>query len=598
MQIILASMPWSIFNRPSIQLGSLKSYLTHHLPSVSTKCIYPYLEISKSIGFETYNTISKNNWAGEALYGSLLFTDQIDNARDIFIKCLADKTFGNQNIFYNTRKILKKQLTDLIKSIELANCDLIGFSICFSQLLPSLYAASLIKKHFPHIKIVFGGSTCTPEIASSLLQVFPTVDYIITGEGEKPLLELCKHLLLSRPLQNANILTRQKKHSHSTNIDDKSQLHDINLLPTPDYDEYFQALTNNELTFIPIMPLEFSRGCWWNKCSFCNLNLQWLGYRYKNSQRMLQEFKYLKNRYHCLDFTFTDNALPVKEAGTFFKILAKEDEDPTFFAEIRHLKTQQNYSSYKSGGLDTIQVGIESLSDSLLKKMNKGTNTIENIAAMKYAMSAGMQLEGNLILEFPGSTKSEITETLHVLDFLLPFKPLKAATFFLGHGSPVSCNPQNFNIQHTYTHIYYKKIYPENLISQLTLLFQSYRGDRSIQKKMWLSIRKKINTWHSFHQKRNRDFPALSYKLANNFLIIRQEKPDGTTLHHRLKGISRDIYLACDEIVSKKELLSTFNSVKQYQLSKFIAELSHKRLLFANDDSVIALAIRQNRPLR
>ena len=44
--------------------------------------------------------------------------------------------------------------------------------------------------------------------------------------------------------------------------------------------------------------------------------------------------------------------------------------------------------------------------------MCTGTIMIENIAAMKFAAAAGIRLDNNLILEFPGSTNLEVKETL------------------------------------------------------------------------------------------------------------------------------------------------------------------------------------------
>lgn len=599
MRILLASMPWSIFNRPSIQLGCLKSYLNNHLKNISINTLHPYLSISSSIGQETYRKISESNWAGESLYSSLLFPEQKDKAKEVFCKCLNDKNNNTTSLYDNLVQKLEKHLELWKQSENFAHCDLLGFTICFSQLLPSLYAATVIKQMHPHIRILFGGSTCTPAISASLLKSFPVIDFIITGEGEKPLVQLCKHLMTGSPLPENNIVANRLSETKTVypqgNNEAFSEIRHLNSTHPPDYDDYFLELKQNNLHFIPTLPLEFSRGCWWNKCFFCNLNIQWLGYRHKNGNKMYQEYTALKNRYKCLDFSFTDNALPVKEADIFFNTVAHSSDDSIFFAEIRPLLNRKTYYTYKKGGLQTIQIGIEALSDSLLKKMNKGVLTIENIAAMKYAMDAGIELQGNLIIEFPGSTPEEVQDTLETIEFLLPFRPLKAATFFLGHGSHVSCNHKTYNIKSILHHPYNKKLFPPEYLSQLIFLVQSYRGNRTYQKKIWVPVRKKIAQWNTFHQQRkNWRQPALSYRQADNFLIIRQENIYGPTLHHRLKGISREIYLACETIVSKKELLRTFNSIKDYQVLAFLKELRDKKLLFSDENSVLALASRQS----
>ncbi len=598
MRISLASMPWSIFNRPSIQLGSLKSYLSSQDPGISVRNFHPYLEVAHLIGFDIYHQISESNWAGESLYSALLFPEQRNRAAEVFLKCLKGNRDKSSTLFDSLVSKLEQHLAGWVQKETLVDAELLGFSICFSQLLPSLYAAKVIKQRHPHLKIVFGGSSCTPVLSKSLLKVFPMVDFIVTGEGEMGLLQLCQYIGGTGPFPQPNVLgnpghKRPKNTLPSATRDADLELNDLDTLAAPDYEDYFEELNQNKLDFIPTLPLEFSRGCWWNKCSFCNLNLQWLGYRHKSGKKMLQEYASLKKRYRCLDFSFTDNALPGKEAELFFSSIAASDDDPNFFAEIRSLQRPDSYHKYRRGGLKTVQVGIEALSDSLLKKMNKGVRTIENIAALKYAMAADISLEGNLILEFPGSTSQEVAETLEALEFVLPFKPLKAASFFLGQGSPIFCAPGSYGIKAIVQHPYNKKLFPADYLSQLELLIQAYRGDRQRQIKLWRPIHQKIASWQAFHQQRvSQNQPALSYRQGDDFLIIRQETGQGAPLHHRLRGTSKNIYLACQEIVSKKELLHRFNWIKEYQLLTFLEELKGKKLLFFDDKFVLALAFR------
>ena len=68
MKLALISMPWAIFNRPSIQLGTLKSYLRQQLDRVYVECYHPYLDIAAAIGLDNYRIISESPWAAEALY--------------------------------------------------------------------------------------------------------------------------------------------------------------------------------------------------------------------------------------------------------------------------------------------------------------------------------------------------------------------------------------------------------------------------------------------------------------------------------------------------------------------------------------------------
>ena len=583
-------MPWAIFNRPSIQLSTLKGYLRQQLEQVEVECCHPYLDSAAAIGLDNYRIISESSWAAEALYCGLLFPEHEKKAGQVFRQSLKGKPVAD---YFELLPKLKGQLQSWLDLQDFSHCSLIGFSVCFSQLPPSLYAARVIKNRWPDIPIVFGGSTCTPALGSSLLSIFPEIDFIITGEGEQQLKELLLHLDDTTPLSNANILARQQVAVSTAAHSKNQEIANLANLPLPDFDDYFLQMKKCGLDFIPVLPLEFSRGCWWNKCTFCNLNLQWQGYRYKKSSQVLDEVKKMMQKYQCIDFTFTDNALPIKEANLFFAATADSGLDLRFFGEIRTLKRAETYNQYRKGGLSSVQIGIESLSDSLLARMCKGTTVMDNVAAMKFSLAAGMVLEGNLILEFPGSTEQEVDETLQLLDIVLPFRPLAAAGFFLGHGSPVCKQPHKFGIKSIVQHPTNTKLYPANILKNLDMLIKSYRGDRTLQTARWKPVRDKINRWHSFHNNRpDPSIPALSYRDGGTFLVIRQELPDRQPLHHRLSGRSRQIYLACEQPIARKELLSRFSQVTKEQLYTFLADLEQKNILYCNTTSCLALAVR------
>ncbi len=592
MHVTLVSMPWAIFNRPSIQLGTLKGYLCSRPDRITVHTSHPYLQVAEAIGPDTYRAISESTWAGEALFSGLLFPDRKAEAEKLFRKELTGSRCPE---FTELLTILGHRTEQWLDDLDLGGTTLLGFSVCFSQLLASLYAARAVKMRYPDLPIVFGGSTCSAELGRSLLEVFTEIDFIITGEGELPLYELTRFLAGRDAFPAHSVLGWDTPGlAGQEETQRTSEIRDINTLPYPDYDDYFRELQQVSLLFIPVLPLEFSRGCWWNKCAFCNLNLQWHGYRFKNHARMLAELVHLVQRHQCLDFTFTDNALPLREAERFFLDTATFGRDILFFAEIRALKRLETWQIYRRGGLRAVQVGIEALSGSLLTRMDKGVTVMENVAAMKFAQAAGMELDGNLILEFPGSTGEEVNETLAMLELVLPFRPLKAAGFFLGHGSPVCRHPGDYGIRATFHHPANRRLFPAAILERLDLLIKSYRGDRGRQARLWQPVRKKLKAWADFHRRRkDPSLPPLSYRDGGDFLIIRQEIPGETTLHHRLRGLSRKIYLACEEPVPKKKLLHIFNRVKEEQLIAFLADLEQKRLLYSDASHCLALAVRQ-----
>lgn len=584
-------MPWSIFNRPSIQLAALKAYVDKN-SNYRTDLFHPYLAVAASIGGRQYHYLAQNSWAGEALYAPLLFQEQREAAEKLFYQeCKNDPLLRKLN-FQTCVNTLEQNLETWIASLDLSTYKLFGFSICFNQLLASLSAAARIKKIRPELPIVIGGSGCVGEIGSSLLHNFQQIDYVVNGEGEEGLLQLCKvlHSGAEDTALPANVLSRTRTPSLLCS----KGISDLNQLPIPDYSPYFREMEQRfpANKFIPVLPLEFSRGCWWNKCKFCNLNLQWHGYRWKSAATVILELQQQASRHKCLDFCFTDNALPPKETNTFFAELAKSKTDYDFFAELRVITTPDIMSLYRRGGLSSIQVGIEALSSSLLKKMDKGSRCMESVGAMRQSAEAGITLDGNLICEFPGSSAKEVEETLHNLDFVLPFSPLSSATFFLGHGSPVSRDPNSYGISAITQHKKNRQIFPPSLLNKLTMLMKGYRGDRTRQHALWKPVYKKIQQWQDFHRMRESSQPALCYRDGGDFLLIRQERINGSPLRHRLQETSRKIYLFCRHIRSLDEICTQFPGSSRSALKHFLGDLVQKKLLFAEDDLFLALAIK------
>ena len=592
--LALISMPWSIFSRPSIQLGALKAYLERE-SAYQVDNYHPYLSFAQDISPEIYSKIALSGWAGEAVFASLLFPAKKSDTRKLFRRCLAGQIKPLPD-FDELVTTVDQSCTKLLATIPCHRYNLFGFSLCFSQLFASLYMAKKMKETCPDVPIVFGGSSCSAEIGRSLIHHFPEIDYLVDGEGEQQLLELCQFLCGQTETLLGKIRTQHPV--PAANVDKSVLPLAMNDLPYPDYSPYFKEMQQHfpERPFIPQLPIEFSRGCWWSRCTFCNLNIQWQNYRSKKQDRMMVETLHLAKTHECLHFAFTDNALPIHEADRFFRKLAPQELDFDFFAEIRPITEPEKLHLYSQAGLKTVQVGIEALSTSLLTKMAKGTTTIENIAAMKMCSASKIRLEGNLITDFPGTTEEEIAETMLHLDFVLPFLPLQAATFFLGYGSTMHTrctSGKGSCIQKIIPHAKNRSLFPEKYLNSMTMLINSYEGDKKHQHKLWQPVKAKIRAWQKFHKSRSegRQHP-LNYRDGRTFLIIRQERLTGTVLLHRLRGTSRKIYLCCEQPIKVTALHAKFPGITERMLRNFIDEMCDKHLMFQENEYALSLAVR------
>jgi len=600
--VALISTPWPIFKRPSIQLGSLKAYLLRNLQGSSVDTFHFYLDVAAHIGYDTYSLISDSSWLSESLYACLLFEEQVEKIQKLWdILKRKNKNIKNIDLFK-----IKASLSELcekhINSIDWERYLFVGFSICFSQLMSSLFYMKMLKKLYPDLRIIAGGSHCSLKLGQTLINTFDWIDLIIQGEGEKPLLNVVEKALKGIDIRSiTNMKGLIKRGADHGDVD---QIEDINNLPVPDYDDYFKLLKDlpPSKRFFPRIPLEASRGCWYrgihgNKkgCTFCNLNLQWKGYRYKSKERLMEEIRELKFRYNSISFSFMDNLIPPHFIPGFFEELLQLGEDLRLFLEARAGISKDELKKMYLAGVDEIQVGIEALSTSLLKKMNKGVTAIKNIETMKaFEEQHTPTLRSNIILDFPSSDQKDVEETLNNLQFVRHLTPLKPISFWLGYASDVYFNYDKYGLVSVFNHPYYSYLFPKEILKNLILMIQGYKL-RNNNRHLWRKVREKVVEWNKNYKTIKcsdlKPSPILSYYDAKDFLVIIEKIGIGKELIHKLTKSSRDLYVYCDRIRHVEEIKNQFSRINWDAIERFLNEMIFKKLMFKEGEFYLSLAV-------
>ena len=604
------SLPWPMFKRPSIQLGGLKSFLGRRLKNTRVEAAHAYLNVAHAIGYDVYQAISKRTWLAESVYAALLYPDRVDSIERFF----RNQASRNQVLRTVEFKVLlrktKAATHAAIQQLDWSDMGLVGFSVCLCQLSSSLYAARHIKKIAPHIITLLGGSTVSNSLGQNYLDVFADIDLIVNGEGELPLLHLLEHLEIHGNIETAHtidgVVTRMSSHNSARSF---SQLRNLEGLATPDYDDYFKTLDtfSPEQRFFATLPVESSRGCWWkgetlekkqSGCAFCNLNLQWDGYRKRDPARVVHDIDVLTERHQTLSVAFMDNVLPADSTDTLYAKLGRLDKELQMFSEIRASTSLKTLSKMRSAGMTHVQVGIEALSSRLLKKMNKGTTTIQNMEIMKHCEALGLHNSSNLMLHFPGSDEADVAETLKNMTFVMPFRPLRPVYFWLGLGSQVWRYPKRFHIQSLSNHPHYSRLFPEEVTKNATFSIQSYRGDLLRQRRLWKPVEKEIRAWKRFYSGLHgqpSSGPILLYQDGGTFLIIRQRRLGNDAIQHRLTGTSREIYLFCNTTRSLRRIMSRFPQLPEDKLMDFLQLMTGKGLMFEEQGRFLSLAVSAKR---
>lgn len=603
-RVLLVSAPWPLFNRPSLPLGALKAYLTATMPHIQTEACHLFLEVAHRLGYDRYQGVSRRVWRAEAIFSALLYPEQAHLAESLYTRTLK-RGDNAPDDFQQLVSQVEGVVDEWLHRINWFALQLVGFTVSFCQFTASLYLISQIKAIHPSLPVVVGGSSFSGEQSADLLKVFPAIDYLVVGEGELPLSGLLHHLV--RPASRSVAELPDGVFSSGTRTGDRDrfcQLSQIDHLPVPDYDDYFALLSgfSSRRRFFPVLPLEGSRGCWWNRndaagqfrgCAFCNLNLQWRGYRAKRPDQVIREVDHLVRRHQVLSLTFADNAFPTKHAAPIFDGIRSMGRDLSIFTELRANTSPALLRKMKMAGVDTVQVGIEALSSQLLAKMNKGARVIDNLSLMKHCEALGIVNASNLMLHFPDSDELDVNETLDSLVFARWYRPLKTVSFWLGLESPVFRFAKRFHIRAVFNHPNLKRLFPEPVVAGIRFMIQGYRGDRTRQLKLWRPVEREVRQWqknYAIMQQQTGGKPALSFRDGGRFIIIDQHLPKQATLRHRLSGISAEIYRYCHIPRSFKQVTGKFASCGHEQIRVFLESMVRKQLIFEEADCYLSLA--------
>jgi ribosomal peptide maturation radical SAM protein 1 len=609
--ITLISTPWPLYSRPSIQLGALKAYLNAWDNDLQIEAHHVYLKLAEAIGYKLYHEISERTWLAESIYATLLFPKRFTQIQKLFDKQTQGKSLLGQTDLKTLSDQVKKTTHDFMDSLDWGASQLVGFTVSLCQLTSALYFIQLIKQKNPKLITVVGGSSFTGTTAIDAIKLFPDIDVVVTGEGELPLSQLIGYLKCNIHPKDAPVIQGVfTKNATETQKRQSSffQMDTLDRLPIPDYGDYFRLLQafDPQKSFFPALPIEISRGCWWKPavrkatasgCAFCNLNLQWSGYRSKKPSRVVSEIDSLTDKHKALSVVFVDNVLPQKTSKAVFEGLGKLKKDLRLFSEIRATVPLAELKAMRASGMREVQIGIEALSTCLLKKIRKGTTAIQNLEIMKNCEALGIANISNLIMHFPGSGTQEINETIRAIEFALPYRPLKPVDFWLGLESPVWQNPKAFGLKAVFNHPYWGYLFPASIFQSMSFMIQAYRGDLGYQRKIWRPIRKKAKGWQKTYHELTQgpsSSPILSFRDGGDFLIIRQRRYQSEPLTHRLVTTSRSIYLFCQHHRSIKRIRSQYAAFPEDKVVAFLKMMVDKKLMFQENEKYLSLAVPVN----
>ncbi|HEU4345806.1 MAG TPA: radical SAM protein, partial [Candidatus Binatia bacterium] len=314
--------------------------------------------------------------------------------------------------------------------------DVIGISSLFTPYYrEALEVAARVKKRLA-VPVVMGGSHASAAPASLLSS--PHVDYVIRGEGEKPFVELVRHLTGQKNIRDVPNLAYKRDGEIVLNpmVDNFA----IDELPLPDLGDF--SPLSYMLGRKPLSFMITSRSCP-HKCSFCSVHTTFgTNYRRRSLENVLEEIELrYRQGYRVIDFE-DDNLTYYK---TTFKelclrLIARFPQRELEFVAMNGI----SYLSLDDELLELMfQSGFSHLnlalvsSDTTVRETTKRPHTLEAyLKVVRKAHALGFKIVSYQILGLPNESLSSMMQTL-AFNARLPVL-LGASPFYRIPSSPIA----------------------------------------------------------------------------------------------------------------------------------------------------------------
>lgn len=370
----------------------------------------------------------------------------------------------DEMLSYQPTLIEDEMLHILEQKIRKHSPNLVCFTIPFpGNLFAALRCSQFIKQFFPDLRVAFGGGYCNTELRSlEDPRIFEFVDFISLDDGEGPLLKIVNFLKGEIDIdQLERTFVFEKGKVVYKNKIPNTIFHHKNL-PAPNYsglpfDKYVSFLDvvnpmHRMWTDARWNKLTISHGCYWKQCSFCDVNLDYIGnYQNTTAEDLVDKIEKIVEDTGIKGFHFVDEAAPPKMLRALSNKLIERKVNITWWTNIRFEKTfdfELCQLMAKSGCI-AVTGGLEVASDRLLTKMKKGVD-IAQVARVTHSFSKNnIMVHAYLMYGFPTQTEQETIDSLEVVKQLFERNCIQSAfwhQFTTTIHSPIGQNPQDFGI--------------------------------------------------------------------------------------------------------------------------------------------------------
>jgi ribosomal peptide maturation radical SAM protein 1 len=493
-----------------------------------------------------------------------------------------------------------------LRTVDWRSYDIIGFTSSSAQNVASLALAKRVKELHPRAMLVFGGSNWDEGMGAELHRRFSFVDVAVSGEAEESLPALVRW---SRRRPSAGL--RQipgicyRAGSRAVSTGPARPVADLDALPIPHYDDYFEAVRMSGLSrrLQPSVHAETCRGCWWaakHPCRFCGSPGCRRKYREKMPDKVLAELRALAANHRCRQVSIVDD---VPSPGFFDAVLPKLAAEPLpvpLFCEVRPTVTRQQVRQLAAARA-SIQPGIESLNDRVLGLMRKGSRALENVRLLRWCREDGVSASWNFIYGLPGETPADYEQMLALLPairFLEPpdgCGPVRLDRFSDYAAKPASHGWRNVRPLQAYRYLY---PFPETSLRRIAYAFE-YDWEPGREPTGYAAgVKAAVEAWQA---EPDHGEPRLA--SSENGTTVADSR-SGSYRVRGLDAVEAAIIMECAGISSRDELSTRLGERLPYEpnrearideaLKSFVAE----HLMIRDGDRYLSLALPESAEVR
>jgi len=342
--------------------------------------------------------------------------------------------------------------------------NLVLLSVPFpGAMYASLRIAQTIKLNWPDIKIAMGGGYVNTELRELTdPRLFDFIDFISLDAGERPLLAILDHLQGKRSVER---LVRT-----FVRADDQQ----VRLMSWPEPDVPFEDVgtatwdglpLNSYLSLLDMLnpmhrlwsdgrwnKLTVAQGCYWKKCSFCDISLDYISrYETASASLLVDRIETIIAETGQTGFHFVDEAAPPKMLKALAQELIRRQVFISWWGNIRFEKTftPELAALLAKSGCIALSGGLEVASDRLLALMKKGVSVAQVANVTKGFAESGILVHAYLMYGFPTQTVQETVDALEVVRQLFENGCIHSGFFHrftCTVHSPVGLNPAEYGI--------------------------------------------------------------------------------------------------------------------------------------------------------